>query len=159
MITYGPLVLMEFVVTWVLLGGLVYILTRAFGGKLVWKPLLVLVGFALATVFVQTIVKAVSYAFLPNISFPFDLLLGVQGEGQAAIDTIYAQEWVVAYFNVFMGIAVFIWTIALTSLAVRTLAEIPWFKCAAVGAIAGIVIILAEIFPIIPVIPIIPIFG
>ena len=146
MINYALLGFMQFVVTWVLLSGLAYILTRAFGGKLVWKPLLVLVGFALITMFVQAIINAVAYASLSNIRYPFDLLVGVQGEGQAAADAINAQTWIVANVQRFMQIAVWIWTIALTALAVHLLAAISWFKCAAISAIAYFVAILAESF-------------
>lgn len=146
MINYGVTGFMQFVVTWVLLSGLAYLLTRALGGKLVWKPLLVLIGFALITMFVQTVINTVAYASLPNIHYPFGLLVGVQGEEQAAADTINAQTWVVANVQRFMQIAVWIWIIALTALAVRLLAAISWFKCAAIGAIAYFVAILVESF-------------
>lgn len=146
MINYALLAFMQFVVTWVLLSGLTYIVSKAFGGKLVWKPLLVLIGFALITMFVQVVVNTVAYVSMPNVHYPFDLLVGVQGEGKAAADVVNSQTWMVAYVQRFMQIAVWIWTIALTALAVRFLAAISWLKCAAVGAMAYFVALLAESF-------------
>jgi hypothetical protein len=146
LVNYAILGFMQFIVTWVILSGLVYILTKAFGGKLVWKPLLILIGFALVTMFVQALVNAIAYATLPNMRYPFELLVGVKGEAQAVVDSINSQTWVVAYIQRFMQIAVWIWTIALTTLAVRLLAAISWFKSAAIAAIAYFVTLLVESF-------------
>jgi hypothetical protein len=146
LVNYAILGFMQFIVTWVILSGLVYILTKAFGGKLVWKPLLILIGFALVTMFVQALINAIAYAALPNMRYPFELLVGVEGEAQAVVDSINSQTWVVAYVQRFMQIAVWIWTIALATLAVRLLAAISWFKSAAIAAIAYFVTLLVESF-------------
>ena len=146
LVNYAILGFMQFIVTWVVLSGLAYILTKTFGGKLVWKPLLILIGFALITMFAQALVNAIAYAALPNMRYPFELLVGVKGEAQAVVDSINSQTWVVAYIQRFMQIAVWIWTIALTTLAVRLLAAISWFKSAAIAAIAYFVTLLVESF-------------
>jgi hypothetical protein len=146
LVNYAILGFMQFIVTWVVLTGLVYIITKAFGGKLVWKPLLILIGFALVTMFAQALVNAIAYAALPNMRYPFELLVGVKGEAQPIVDSINSQTWVVAYVQRFMQIAVWIWTIALTTLAVRLLAAISWFKSATVAAIAYFVTLLVESF-------------
>jgi hypothetical protein len=146
LVNYAILGFMQFIVTWVILSGLAYILTKAFGGKLVWKPLLILIGFALVTMFIQALVNAIAYATLPNMRYPFELLVGVKGEAQTVVDSIDSQTVVVAYIQRFMQIAVWIWTIALTTLAVRILAAISWFKCAAIATIAYFVTLLVESF-------------
>jgi hypothetical protein len=146
LVNYAILGFMQFIVTWVVLSGLVYIITKAFGGKLVWKPLLILIGFALITMFAQALVNAIAYAALPNMRYPFELLVGVKGEAQPIVDSINSQTWVVAYVQRFMQIAVWIWTIALTTLAVRLLAAISWFKSATIAAIAYFVTLLVESF-------------
>lgn len=146
LVNYAILGFMQFIVTWVVLTGLVYIITKAFGGKLVWKPLLILIGFALVTMFAQALVNAIAYAALPNMRYPFELLVGVKGEAQPIVDSINSQTWVVAYVQRFMQIAVWIWTIALTTLAVRLLATISWFKSATIAAIAYFVTLLVESF-------------
>jgi hypothetical protein len=146
LVNYAILGFMQFIVTWVVLTGLVYIITKAFGGKLVWKPLLILIGFTLVTMFAQALVNAIAYAALPNMRYPFELLVGVKGEAQPIVDSINSQTWVVAYVQRFMQIAVWIWTIALTTLAVRLLATISWFKSATIAAIAYFVTLLVESF-------------
>lgn len=146
LVNYAILGFMQFIVTWVVLTGLVYIITKAFGGKLVWKPLLILIGFTLVTMFAQALVNAIAYAALPNMRYPFELLVGVKGEAQPIVDSMNSQTWVVAYVQRFMQIAVWIWTIALTTLAVRLLATISWFKSATIAAIAYFVTLLVESF-------------
>jgi len=146
MINYAILGFMQFIVTWVVLAGLTFILTKAFGEKLVWKPLLILVGFVLVTMFVQALVNAIAYATLPNMRYPFELLVGVKGEAQAVVDSIDSQTVIVAYIQRIMQIAVGIWTIALVALAVRILAAISWVKSIAIAAIAYIVTLLVESF-------------
>jgi len=146
MANFAIVAFMQFVFTWVLLTGIAYILTKAFGGKLVWKPLLILIGFALITMFVQVIVNTAAYTTLGNIRYPFELIGGVQGEGQAASDAIQSQTVIVSNVLRVMQLAVYAWTIALSALAVRLVAEISWFKSAVVATIAYFVALLAESF-------------
>jgi hypothetical protein len=137
---------MEFVITWVILSGLIYLLAKSFGGKLVWKPLLIVVGIILMVLFIQAAVNAVAYTTLGKVYYPFDLIGGVSGEGTAAYDTIVAQTWLVSEVSTFMQIAVWIWIIALCSVAVHLLAQFSWSKSVAVGAVAYLVTVLAQRF-------------
>jgi hypothetical protein len=146
LVNYSLYSIMQFVITWVILSGLIYLLAKSFGGKLVWKPLLVVVGIILMTLFIQTVVNAVSYATLPKVYYPFEFLGGVSGEGKAAYDTVVAQTWIVSEVSTYMQIAVWIWTIALCSIAVHLLAQFSWAKSVAVGAVAYLVTILAQRF-------------
>lgn len=146
MVNFAIVAFMQFVFTWVLLTGIAYILTKAFGGKLVWKPLLILIGFTLITMFVQVIVNTAAYTTLGNVRYPFELIGGVEGEGQAASDVIQSQTVVVSDVLRVMQLIVYAWTIALTAIAVRIVAEISWFKSAVVATIAYFVALLAESF-------------
>jgi energy-coupling factor transporter transmembrane protein EcfT len=121
-------------------------MAKGFGGKLVWKPLLVVVGFILVTLFLQAMVNAVAYLTLPTISYPFQLIGGVSGEGENAYNTIADQTWLVSEIARFTQIAVHIWIIALCSIAVHILAAFSWTKSILVGAVAYVVTILAEGF-------------
>jgi len=143
---YAILSAMQFVITWVFLSGLIYIMAKGLGGKLVWKPLLVVVGFILVTLFVQAAINAVAYSTLPTISYPFQLIGGVSGEGENAYNTIADQTWLVSEIARFTQIAVHIWIIALCSIAVHILAAFSWTKSILVGAVAYVVTILAEGF-------------
>jgi hypothetical protein len=146
LINYSLYSIMEFVITWVILSGLIYLLAKSFGGKLVWKPLLIVVGIILMVLFVQAAVNAVAYTTLGKVYYPFDLIGGVSGEGTAAYDTIVAQTWLVSEVSTFMQIAVWIWIIALCSVAVHLLAQFSWSKSVAVGAVAYLVTVLAQRF-------------
>ena len=146
LINYSILSAMQFVITWVFLSMLIYIMAKGFGGKLVWKPLLVVVGFILVTLFIQAVVNAVAYSTLPTISYPFQLIGGVNGEGENAYNTIADQTWLVSEISRFTQIAVHIWIIALCSIAVHMLAAFSWTKSILVGAVAYVVTLLAEGF-------------
>lgn len=143
---YSVLSAMQFVITWVILSGLTYIMAKGLGGKLVWKPLLIVVGFILVTLFVQALVNAVAYLTLPKISYPFQLIGGVSGEGQNVYNTIVDQTWLVSEIARFTQIAVHVWIIALCSIAVHILATFSWTKSILVGAVAYVVTILAQGF-------------
>jgi len=136
----------QFVITWVVLAGLLYIMVRAFGGKPVWKPLLIVVGFILVPMILQVVVFAVGYAALPIRHYPFELLGGVDAEGAAANNTILEQTFLVAQLETYMQIVTFIWSVALCSLAVHLLYEFKWIKSIPIGVIAYFISIYAVRF-------------
>jgi hypothetical protein len=71
--------LFQFVITWVLLSALLFLLGRALGGKVVWRLILIAVGFILITIVVQAVVNIVSYAALFQAKYPFAVTGGVTG--------------------------------------------------------------------------------
>jgi hypothetical protein len=146
LLNYTLVAVMQFVISWVLLGGLIYVMTKGLGGKLVWKPLLIVIGFALITMVVQATVNAVAYANLSTVNYPFELIGGVSGETDAAYNKILDQTWLVTQIGRYTQIAVYIWTIALCSLAVRLLAVFSWTKSFLVGTVAYLITILVEGF-------------
>ncbi len=143
---YAIMAAMQFVITWVLLSGLIYIITKGLGGTLVWRPLLIVVGFILVTLFIQAAINVAAYSTLPTIRYPFRLIAGVSGEGQDAYDTILDQTWLVSEIARFTQIGVHVWIVALCSMAVRILAAFSWTKSILVGAVAYVATILAEGF-------------
>lgn len=134
--------IMQFVIIWVLLSGILYIMARGFGGQVVWKALLILIGFTLVTMFVQALINAVAYLTLPTINYPFELIGGVPGEGQSISEAILGQTWLVSEVSRIMQVAMYVWMIALCSLAVRLLAAFSWTKSVLVGAVAYLVTLL-----------------
>jgi hypothetical protein len=141
-LNYALVAVMQYVITWVFLSGIIYIMSKSFGGKLVWKTILVLIGFALITMFVQAIVNAAAYATVSSVNYPFQLIVGVEGETDAPYNAILDQTATVSYIGRFTQIAVYIWTIALCSLAVRLHAGFSWTKSILVGVVAYLVTIL-----------------
>jgi hypothetical protein len=137
---------MQFTIKWVLLSGILYIMSKAFGAKTVWKPLLVLVGFALITLFVQTIINAATYATSPTLYYPLELIGGVSGESDIAYNKILEETWLVSQVTSYVQIAVWVWTIALCAVALRLLVEFSWAKSFLVSTVAYFVGMLVESF-------------
>ena len=133
---YSLFAFMQFTMQWVVLGGLLYILSKLFGGKAAWRTLLTIAGFALITLFIQALASAVTYTALPTIRYPLEILGGVPGEGQAAYNQIAEASQFVLQINQYIQIIIHIWTIALCTIALRLLFEYPWIKSAFISALA-----------------------
>ena len=146
MLNFSLSAFMQFTIKWVLLSGILYIMSKAFGAKTVWKPLLVLVGFALITLFVQTIINAATYATSPTLYYPLELIGGVRGESDIAYNKILEETWLVSQVTSYVQIAVWVWTIALCAVALRLLVEFSWAKSFLVSTVAYFVGMLVESF-------------
>jgi hypothetical protein len=142
LVDYAVSGVFQYVITWILLAGLIYVLVRAFKGKIVWKPALIAVGFILMTMFVGALINGIGYSTLPTIRFPFEAIGGVQGEGTAALNTITNQTWLVTQIGLVSELLVWAWTAVLASLVVRAVTEFSWAKSVAVAIIAYLITIL-----------------
>jgi hypothetical protein len=147
LLNYALFAVMQFVITWVFISGLAYILVRGLGGKVTWKPLLILFGFVLVTIFVQGAISAAIQAASPTIRVPLEYF-GTQTEHDAVYNAISEQLYLVTLISRFTQIAVALWTIALSILAVRLLTEFSWTKSFLVGAAAYVVTNLVVSFMI-----------
>jgi len=137
---------MQFTIKWVLLSGLLYIVGKALGAKTVWKTLLILVGFALITLFIQALITAATYTTLPTLYYPLELIGGVEGETEIAYDKILEDTWLVSQVTSYVQIGMHIWIIALCAIALRLLAEFSWAKGIIVSSVAYFVTLLVESF-------------
>lgn len=146
MLNFSLLYVMQFVIQWVILSGLIYIMTKAFGAKTVWRPLLILVGFALVTLFVQAIVNLAAFSTLPALYYPLELIGGVKGESEIAYSKLLEETWLVSMINRYLQVIVYMWTILLSAITIRLLAEFPWIKSLLIATVAYLVSILAESF-------------
>lgn len=127
----------QFVITWVILGGILYLLSKALGAKLVWKTLLIVIGCILITMVVQAVVNAAAWGTQSNINAPFVLNGGVPSDAaQAAYNAITDQTLLVSLTATVTQIAMFVWTIALAGLAVHLLAEFSWTKSLLAATVA-----------------------
>ncbi|MDH5482805.1 MAG: hypothetical protein OEY22_08005 [Candidatus Bathyarchaeota archaeon] len=137
---------MQFVIKWVFLSGLLYIMIRGLGGKIVWKPLLVLVGSVLITIFIQAMVNAALFSTLPTIYRPLELFSGVEGEFNVAAIKIMNDILLVNNIYGYVQMAVFVWTITLCALATREVAEFSLTKSFLVGSVAYFISMIAAGF-------------
>lgn len=140
---------MLFIVRWVFLGGLLYIMTRAFGAKTVWRTLLICIGFVFVTLFIQAVLTAMASASLPRLFYPLELLGGVEGEFETAANKIWEETWVVIEFSRYLQMTVYMWTIGLCTIATRSLTEFSWSKSILLSTVAFLIslLIIGIIFP------------
>lgn len=145
-LNFSVIYVMEFVIKWVLLGGILYIMTKAFKAKTIWKPLLILVGFALITMFIQALINAAAFSTLTTLRYPFEFLGGVNGEGEGAFNKILEDTWLVSQISSYVQIGIYIWTIGLCAIAARLLGELSWTKSFLLAAVAYFATLMIESF-------------
>lgn len=145
-LSYTSTSVMQFIITWVAFSGLLFLVGRTLGGKMVWKLLLVAVGFILITLVVQALINVASYETLPQLNYPFSVIGGVSGEGKAAYDLILEQTAQVRMITSIVQIAVWVWTIALGVLVLRFTAQLAWVKSILASVVAYLVTIFISSF-------------
>jgi hypothetical protein len=136
LINYSLIALMQFVITWVLLGGLMFIISKGLGGKTLWKSMLIVAGFALIALFVETAINVVLGANLPNLYYPLEFRGGVIGEGQSALTRLVESTALASQISSFVNIAVIFWVVALCAFAIRQLTEFSWSKSFLIAVVA-----------------------
>jgi hypothetical protein len=117
-----------FLFQWLLLTGLIYVIIKGLKGNVTWKPLMVAVGFALVTMVVQALILIVTYATLPNLYYPLQVLAGVPGEFDVAYQVILNAIATVTLIGSIVQIAVYVWTIALGAIITRAITAFGWLK-------------------------------
>jgi len=132
---------MQFVITWVILAGLIYFMSKSFGGKTVWKVMLVIIGTTLITTVLLAVVNAIATTTVSSVSYPFELTTGFRGEtaADAAYNKIVDQTALVDVIGRYAWIAIQIWTVVLCSVVVRVLAVFSWTKSFLIGAAAYVI--------------------
>jgi hypothetical protein len=130
---------MQLIMQWFLLTGLMYLIIKGFKGNVLWKPLMVAVGFALVTMVIQALVLAAAYATLPTLYSPLELLAGVPGEVDAASQIFSNAVASVVLVESIVQIIVFVWVVALGTIITRTIASFSWVKSILVSAVAFVV--------------------
>lgn len=143
---YSLSAFMQFFIQWFFFGGLLYVVAKALGAKTLWKPILIVVGFALVTFFIQTLISTAAYATLPVLHYPLEITGGTKDEFAAAYSKILDETWLVSQVTGFVRIAMYFWTIILAGIAARMLVEFSWVKSLLVAAVAYIVSIVAQAF-------------
>ena len=104
------------------------------------------IGFALVTMFVHSVVNIALFSTLPTIQYPFELMGGIEGELQAAINQVSSQTWLVSEILRYVQIAVYVWTVALCAMATRASSEVSWLKSALLATAAFFTSLVAESF-------------
>ena len=76
---------LQFIFTWFILTGIIYLICRVLKSQVLWKPLFVAFGFALVIMVIRSLVNLAATFTLPAVYYPFDLSLGVRFDPYAAL--------------------------------------------------------------------------
>ena len=125
-----------FLFEWLILTVLIYVLIKALKGEVVWKPLMVAVGFALISIVIQALIIAVVYAELPTIYYPLEVLAGVLGEFEIAYQVILDSIAFVTLVGGILQAVIYALTVALCTFIVRSITEFGWIKSLSVSGLA-----------------------
>ncbi len=69
---------MQFLISWLLITGVIWALCKAFKGAITWKPMFVAVGVALIVLVIRAIVDIAATAIVPTIYYSYDVVLGAR---------------------------------------------------------------------------------
>ena len=146
MLNFSIVSFMQFTIRWVFLGGLLYVIAKGFRAKTAWRPLLILVGFALITMFIQAVLNAATFSTLPRLDYSLKFLGGVNGEPEKAYDTIMEKTFLASQISGYVQIAMLVWTIALCAIVTRLSTEFSWGKSFLIATVAYFAATLAQSF-------------
>ncbi len=77
---------LQFIFSWFILTGLIYILCRyLLKSAVLWKPLFTAIGFAMMVMVIRALVNFAATLTLPTVYYPYDLSLGVRFDPYAAL--------------------------------------------------------------------------
>ncbi len=110
-----------FLFEWLVLTVLMYLLIKGLKGNVVWRPLMVAVGYALITMVIQALIVTVVYTTFPDLYYPLEILTYVPGEFEAAQDVVVSQLSNISMVEYVVQAAIWVWTIALGTLIVRAI--------------------------------------
>jgi hypothetical protein len=110
-----------FLFEWLILTGIMYLLIKGLKGGVMWKPLMVAVGYALVTLVIQALIITVIYTTLPNLYYSLDILNYIPGEFQVAYDMLLNQIATVNIASYVVQAAMWVWTVALGTFITRAI--------------------------------------
>ena len=114
-----------FLFQWLLLTGLMYVIIKGLKGNVVWKPLMIAVGFALITMIIQTVLVGLVYTSLPDIYYPLEVLAGVAGEFQPAYQVILDAIAPVTQISGYIQVGIYVWLVGLGAFITREITAQP----------------------------------
>jgi hypothetical protein len=136
LLNYSSNSLMQFLVQWIILGGLIYIMIRGLGTKTSLKLVLILIGFALMTLLIQAVINAAIFSTLPRLDYSLEFIGGVQGESEIAYNNIWQGVAIFQTISTYLRIVIYIWTVGLCTFATRSISEFSWRKSLLIAAVS-----------------------
>lgn len=156
---------LQFIFTWFILTGLIYLINKILKGTLTWKPLFAALGFAMFVMVIRQAINLAAAFTLPAMYYPFDISLGVRfdpyvalyypveaaanlsAQSQAAVASIQASTMAFSSIVTVMAVASYVWLGALAGLALKSIKpDYSTVKCIAISAIALAATVLLLVF-------------
>jgi hypothetical protein len=125
-----------FLFQWLLLTGFMYLLIKWLKSEIVWRPLMVAVGFALIMLVIQGFLLAIIYTFLPDIYYPLEVLAGTPGEFEVAYQVILDQISTISSIQTAITLAINVWIILLGAFITKAITEFTWMKSFLVSGVS-----------------------
>jgi hypothetical protein len=156
---------LQFLFTWLLLAGVIYIILRVTKNTTTWKPLFVAAGFAMVVMVIRAAVNILATLAMPVIYYPYDvsfgLLINPLGTIYYPMDavgalTVQSQNVVLnadaalsIFNNIISGMFVvsYVWLGAMATFVVKAVKpEFSFSKCIAIAAVSVAVTLVALAF-------------
>lgn len=126
---------LQYSISWLLPTVLVFIMGKALGAKIVWKTVLIVVGFTLIVLFVQALINTAAYSTLPTLHYRAESYSGLQAEREAAYNEVLAKADLAIQITTYAQIAILIWQVVLLIFAVHSSTEFTLSKSVLVAAV------------------------
>jgi len=136
LLNYSSNSLMQFLVQWIILGGLIYLMIRGLGAQTSLKLVLILIGFALMVLLIQAVINAAIFSALPRLYYSLEFIGGVQGESEIAYNNIWQGVAIFQTISIYLRIVIYVWTVGLCTFATRSISEFSWRKSLLIAAVS-----------------------
>jgi hypothetical protein len=113
-----------FLFQWLLLTALMYLLIKGLKGNVVWKTVMVAVGFALVTLVIQSLILLVAYTTLSNVNYPLEILANIPGESAVAYEAVQTTIAQVLLIGSIVQIAIWVWLFGLGTFITRAVTAV-----------------------------------
>jgi len=110
-----------FLFEWLILTAIMYLLIKGLKGNVIWKPLMVAVGYALVTIVIQALIITVAYTTLPNLYYTLEILNYVSGEFSTAYNVLLNQIATVNMASYIVQAVMWVWLVALGTFVTRAI--------------------------------------
>jgi hypothetical protein len=156
---------LQFIFSWFIFTGIIYLICRGLKTSVLWKPLFIALGIAMFIMVIRALVNLGATLTLPAVYYPFDLSLGVRFDPYAALYypaealrtlpatsiTIFnsIDSATLAFRTIVSGMFIvsYVWLGALGAMVIGTLKpEFSMFKRIALSAVSLAIVILLLIF-------------
>ena len=127
-----------FLFEWLLLSGFMYLLIKGLKSEseVVWRTLMVAVGYSLVTIVIQALLLTLVYTSLPDIYYPLEVLAGTTGEFQVAYQVILDKIAFVSNVGSIIQVGVYVWIVALGTFITNTITDLGWLKSLLVSGVS-----------------------